>query len=67
MDEKVLLLLPPPWASIDHLSWLRMPIILAAIGHPSGDFILNSLSSTRLLARPTSNALQRGEDRTVAL
>ena len=34
---------PPPWASDSHLSWLRMPLILAAAGHPSGLHILRSL------------------------
>ena len=43
---------PPSWASVEHLSWLRMPLILHAARLDVGAHILHNLSDPMLLSRP---------------
>ena len=45
---------PPPWATSGHRSWLYMPIILCAAGHPGGQQLL-ALRSPSCTAQPVAS------------
>ena len=44
---------PPPWATPEYLSWLYMPLILCAAGHPGGQQLLD-LRSPSCTAQPVA-------------